>query len=116
MATTMNMPTAATGTDKLPSGSWTFGPLTVQWSIKPNDEVDVDLSVFGIDVDTLSGTLTKTAATIANHVDVLGIVKGDLSFTAKFDQGSTTDGLWIGGQIKGPGFDSGVLNHRIIPW
>jgi hypothetical protein len=113
---TMNVPVAVTGSDNLPSGSWSFGPLTVQWSIKSDDEIDIDVSVFGFDIDKLTGTLTSQATTIADTVNVLGLVTGNLSFTAQYGQGSTTDGLWIDGQLKGPGFDTGVLHHRIIPW
>lgn len=116
MAMTMAVPVAATGTDKLPSGSWSFGPIGAEWSIKDNDEIDIEVSVFGFDIDDLSGTLTSTAATITDTVNILNLITGTLSFTAKYNQGPTSDGLWIGGQLKGPGFDTGVLNHRIIPW
>lgn len=112
----MTVPTAASGSDKFPTGSWSYGPLNVQWNIKNNDEVDVDVSVLGIDVDELSGTLTADKSSVSNQLAVLGIVKGSLGLTANYNQGPDIDGMWITGQVTAGPWDSGVLNHRIIPW
>jgi hypothetical protein len=110
------IPIAAAGTDKLPSGSWSYGPITVQWSVKNNDELDISISILGFDIDDLSGTLSPNDAKVTNTINILGLIAGSLTFEAKYNQGPATDGLWISGQLKGPGFDTGVLNHRIIPW
>lgn len=112
----MMVPIATSGSDKFPSGSWSYGPLNIQWSLKENDEVDVEVSILGIDVDDLTGTLTSNSASLSDELNVLGLVKGSLGLTAKYSQGPEIDGLWITGQITAGSWNSGVLNHRIIPW
>lgn len=122
MPMTMAVPQAqgsagATGaTDQFPSGSWGFGPINIKWSVKDNNEIDIDVSVLGIDVDDLTGTLTSNSASLSDTLDVLGIVKGTLGLTAKWNQGAATDGLWISGQVTAGTWSSGTLNHRIVPW
>ena len=112
----MNVPVATAGTDSYPSGSWSFGPIKVDWDVKAGDELDISVSVFGIDVDDLSGTLNSNTASISDRVNLLNIITGTLTLTAKYNQGPSADGLWISGELKGPLFDTGNLNHRIIPW
>jgi hypothetical protein len=116
MATTMAVPTATGGTDQLPSGSWGFGPISIQWSIEPNNEVDVQVSVLGINVDKLSGTLSSSQAGISDTLNVLGIVNGSLGLAVKYGQGPSADGLWISGQVTAGSWNSGALNHRLIAW
>jgi hypothetical protein len=105
-----------TGTDTLPSGTWGLGPLSINWSIKSLTEIDVQITVFGIDVDDLKGTLSPANTKIEDDLNVLGIVTGDIAIEAKYNQGPATDGLYLEGQLKGPGFDTGQLNIRIVPW
>lgn len=107
---------SATSQDKLPSGSWGFGPINIQWSLEDNDEVDIQVSVLGINVDKLSGTLNANNASVDDNLDILGIVKGDLTFTAKYNQGPGVDGLWVSGQVSAGPWNSGQMNHRIVPW
>ncbi len=95
--------------DTLPSGTWTLGPVTVSWNLTGGNEVDVTVSVLGIQVDKLTGTLTANGPVIRNDVNVFGIVEGVLELEGK------SDGLYIAGELKGPGFDL-PFNHRIIAW
>jgi hypothetical protein len=116
MATSMAVPKATSGPDQLPSGSWGFGPINILWSIEPNNEVDVQVSVLGINVDKLSGTLSAQQAALQEELNVLGLVTGNLGFATKTGQGPVGDGLWITGQVTAGGWQSGQLNHRIIAW
>lgn len=113
---TSPIPVATGGTDKLPSGSWSFGPVTIQWSLQANNAVDVEVSVLGFDIDNLTGTLSTNNTSLSETLDILGLVKGDLELVAKFGQGPSGDGLWVTGQINAGHWQSGQLNHRIIPW
>ena len=110
------MTSPALGTDKFPSGSWTLGPLTIQWSLKAGNVVDIEVSVFGVDVDSLKGTLSGTTTKIQDDVSVLGIVTGSIAVEAKYNTGNNNDGLYLEGRLTGPGFDTGQLSHRIISW
>ena len=107
---------ARIGNDHFPSGSWGLGPLNIQWSIKDLDEVDVDVSILGIDIDHLSGTIDKGKLSIGNHVSVLGLISGDLEIEAIHDQGVAADGLWLEGQLAGIGFNTGPLMVRLFSW
>ncbi len=113
---TSPIPVATGGTDKLPSGSWSFGPVNIEWSLRPNNAVDIDVSILGFDIDNLTGTLSSDNRTLSETLDILGLVKGDLELEAKFGQGSSGDGLWVTGQISAGSWHSGQLNHRIITW
>jgi hypothetical protein len=106
----------ASQTDNFPSGSWSWGPLTVAWSLKNNDEIDVSAKVLGIDVDDLTGVIGPNDLKLSDQLSVLGIVTGNVTLEAKYSQGPATDGLWFTGQIKGPGFDTGSQTVRIISW
>ena len=103
------------GPDKLPSGSWGIGPLLVQWSLQPNNEVDVTVSVLGIQIDELDITLNQKDAEVKDNVDILGIVKGTIGLKAIYGQ-PNGNGLYLEGELSGPGFDTGQLNYCIIPW
>ncbi len=113
---TATVPVATSGTDKLPSGSWSFGPVNIQWSQQPNNQVHVEVSVLGFDIDNLTGTLSSNNSSLSETLDILGLVKGDLELTSKFGGGPSVDGLWVTGQISAGSWQSGQLNHRIIPW
>jgi hypothetical protein len=106
----------AIGTDKLPSGTWNLGPVNIQWSLKAINEIAVDLSIFGIDVDTLSGTLGPHSTKLQDTINVLGIVTGPLALTATYGAADDRNGLYLEGRLSGPGFDTGPLNSRIVPW
>jgi hypothetical protein len=110
------VPTSKTTPDGFPSGSWTFGPLTVTWSLKNNDEVDVAVSILGIQIDTLTGSVTSTSTRISDNVNVLGIVSGTITLEADYAPNSTTNGLYVKGQLSGPGFNLPSFSYRIIPW
>ncbi len=105
-----------TGTDTLPSGTWALGPLNINWSIKSLTEIDIQITVFGIDVDDLKGTLSPTNAEIESELNILGLVTGNVAVRAVYNQGPATDGLYLIGQLEGPGFNTGELNIRIVPW
>lgn len=107
---------AAAGSDKLPSGTWSLGPLNITWSLKSASEIDVDVSVFGIDVDTLSGTLSATNMKIGDTINILGLITGNLGIEAKYNSPGNDNGLYLEGQLSGPGFSTGPLNFRIVPW
>jgi hypothetical protein len=111
-AAPMAIPKSVTET---PSGSWSFGVLTVTWSINNDDSIDVKLSVAGFDVADVTGTLTSTNTSIDDKVSLLGVITGDLTLTAKYNDG-TDNGLWISGQITAGSWSSGQLNHCILPW
>jgi hypothetical protein len=100
----------------LPSGTWILGPVTLAWSLQDLDEIDLTVSVLGVTVDTLAGTLSKTQTEIADQINVFDLVKGSLSLTAKYDTTDGTNGLYLAGQLTGPGFDTGVLSVKIISW
>lgn len=100
--------------DKLPSGSWGIGPLNIQWSLKSLTEVDVSVSLFGIDIDDLKATLSGTQMEISDEINLLA-VQGTITLDVKYDV-PNQNGLWIGGRLQGPGFDTGQMNYRIIPW
>jgi hypothetical protein len=101
--------------DKFPSGSWGFGPVLVQWSLKSINEADVTVSVLGIQIDELDLLLNKGCAEVSSDINLLDLVKGTLGLKAIYDQ-PNGNGLYINGQLSGPGFDTGVLNYCIIPW
>ena len=102
------------GSDTLPSGSWGIGPLIVHWDLKALNEVDVTVSVLGVNVDTLSGTVNSTDAVIESDVNILGVVTGHLKISAIYVDPDA--GLWIEGELKAPGIDTGALKHRIVSW
>jgi hypothetical protein len=110
------VPAVKTTPDGFPSGSWSFGPISVAWSLRNDNEVDVTLSILGIQVDTLSGTITSNDASLSDNVNILGIVKGTLTIEADYAAGSTTNGLYIKGSISGPGFNVPNFSYRIIAW
>jgi hypothetical protein len=107
---------ALANTDKFPSGSWGFGPLGIQWSLKAGNEVDVDVSVLGVDIDDLTGSLKPGDATLTNTLNVVDIVKGTTALEAKYGPKDNTNGLYLTGDLSGPGFHYGPLNHRIVSW
>jgi hypothetical protein len=96
-------------TDGFPSGSWSFGPVTVSWDLTAGNEADVTVSVLGIPVDTLKGSIKNGTVTVEDTINILGLVSGNLELDGK------PDGLYISGELKGPGFDL-PFNHRIIAW
>ena len=113
----ISIPAATTGVaDNFPSGSWGFGPVSISWSVKGGDEIDVSVSVLGINVDQLSGTLSPTATSVSDNLNILGVITGALTLTAKYSQGPAIDGLWVSGQVTAGPWKSGTLNHRILPW
>ena len=107
---------ASIGTDTLPSGTWGLGPLLIAWSLINQDEIDISFSILGIDIDTLTGIIGPGNTTIQDTVNVLGIVTGDLALEAKFATTDGSNGLYLTGQVSGPGFNTNTLNARIIPW
>jgi hypothetical protein len=96
-------------TDAFPSGTWSFGPVTVSWDLTAGNEADVTVSVLGIQVDTLKGSIKNGTVTVENAINILGLVTGTLELDGK------PDGLYISGELKGPGFDL-PFSHRIIAW
>jgi hypothetical protein len=116
MGGTPAAPAAVANTDKFPSGSWGFGPLAINWDLKAGNEVDVDLSVLGLDIDSLSGTLSSGNAQLTDTLNILNIVKGTITLDAKYGATDNTNGLYVMGDLTGPGFHYGPLNHRIISW
>lgn len=101
--------------DAFPNGNWGIGPITVSWNLKEHDEIDVTVSVFGIQIDTLTGTVAHNNAKITNDIDVLGLAKGTLTLEGDYAQNSSNNGLWLKGHLSGPGF-SIPLNYRIVAW
>lgn len=101
--------------DTLPQGTWGIGPLLISWSLKSGNEVSVTASVLGIQVDALSLTLNSKTSQVSDNIDLLGIVTGTIGLEAKYGQ-ATGNGLYVTGQLSGPGFNTGILNHIIIPW
>ncbi|WP_266168799.1 hypothetical protein [Dyella subtropica] len=112
----MNVPTNANGPDKFPSGNWTYGPLKINWDIKDLDAVDVDVSVFGFDIDKLSGTLKAGDAELEEGLDIAGLANGDIKLQAKWDQTPADNGLWIYGEIQAGPWKSGDMKHRLVAW
>lgn len=106
----------AVGTDKLPSGTWKLGPVNIQWRLTGINEVDAAVSIFGVDIDTLSGTLNSDTTELQDTVNVLGVVTGTLALLAKYEMADDRNGLYLDGRLTGPGFDTGPLNSRIISW
>ena len=106
----------AASPDTLPSGSWSLGPLTVTWSLKSGNEVDVTFSVLGIDIDTLSGTLNNQDFEVKDNINLLGLVTGTIGLKAVYGGAPGTNGLHIEGRLQGPGFDTGDMDFIIIPW
>jgi hypothetical protein len=101
--------------DKLPSGSWGFGPVLIQWDLQADNEVLVDVSVLGIQVDELTGTLNGEKLNIDDKIDLLGIVKGEIGLEAKYGQ-PNGNGLYVDLELTAPGFDIGPVSYCIIPW
>ncbi|HVP84869.1 MAG TPA: hypothetical protein VMS78_09120 [Rhizomicrobium sp.] len=117
MAAALSMASVQTkGTDTLPSGSWGIGPLVIHWSLKSQSEIDVEVSVFGIDVDELTATLSARNAKISDDIDILGIITGSIGLEARFAPGAKDNGLYLEGRLSGPGFDTGEMDFRIVPW
>jgi hypothetical protein len=88
--------------------------LTIQWSLKPLNEVDVSVSLLGVDVDDLKGTLNSTDLQLSSEINLVAI-HGNVILEAKYNA-ANQNGLWIGGRLQGPGFDTGQMNWPIIPW
>lgn len=102
--------------DLLPSGSWGIGPLLIKWDLKPGNEIDVQVSALGINLDTLSGSLDKANLKIEDKVDLLGIVTGNIELLTVHGAKDNTNGLHIEGRLSGPGFDTGKLDHILVHW
>ena len=112
----MTTPQAASGDDHFPSGSWNFGPVGITWDLAANNEVDVSVTVLGISVDKLSGTINQQNCEIKDNINVLGIVTGTIGVKADYSGNAAQSGLWLEGQLTGPHFDTGPLNVRIVSW
>lgn len=103
----------ARGSDLFPSGSWAFGPVTIQWSLQSDDKIVVHMSVLGIDVDEVSGTLSPTNPKLTSNLNILSTIRGHIILEAKLGEGANADGLWVEDQVTAPGFDTGLLNLRL---
>ena len=53
---------------------------------------------------------------MSDNINVLGIVNGTLGISAVYGRTDNTNGLYLIGKLTGPGFDTGLMNFRIIPW
>jgi hypothetical protein len=111
----VSAPLAAAGTDRFPSGSWGLGPINIQWSLKSGNEVDVDVSVIGVKIDTLTGTLSAQNTRLQDDLNILGIVQGALALEARYGLADDS-GLYVEGQLQGPGFNTGQLRSKILSW
>jgi hypothetical protein len=100
--------------DGFPSGSWGFGPVSITWSLKAANAVDVGVSVLGINIDNLTGTLSPGNCSLKDNLAVLGVVNGSLELDAIYQGTPAEQGIWVRGEFKVLGIDSGVLNHRIV--
>jgi hypothetical protein len=107
---------AIIGSDSLPSGTWGLGPISISWSFSNYDEVDIAISILGIAVDKLTGTISPTATTLDDTVNILGIITGSLALEAKYATTDNTNGLYLTGQLSGPDFNTNALNVRILSW
>jgi hypothetical protein len=112
----MTIMAKAVGNDTLPSGTWNLGPVAIVWDVKDSDEIDVNVSILGINVDTLSGTLSTGDVVIKDTVNILGIITGDLSLEAKYATTDNTNGLYLTGQLSGSGFNTNTLNIKLLSW
>jgi hypothetical protein len=110
------MVTTAVSADKKPGGTWTWGPLGITWDLNDQGGVDVEVSVLGIDIDTLSGSINPNGAGLSDTIDILGLVTGTLGLNLIVGQGPAKDGLWLTGQFTAEGYSTGPFNVRIVPF
>jgi hypothetical protein len=88
--------------------------LNIQWGLKSGNEVDVSVSLFGIDIDDIKGTLSPTDLALSSNINLLAI-EGTLTLDVKYSSPGQ-NGVWVGGRLQGPNFDTGLMNWRIIAW
>lgn len=108
------MVTTATTADKLPGGTWGWGPISLTWDLNAQGGVDVDVSILGIDIDTLSGSLNADGASLSDTLDILGIVQGVLGLKLVRGQGPAQDGLWVSGHFTAGPFNPPPFNIRVV--
>jgi hypothetical protein len=94
-------------------GSWGYGPLEIHWQFKNDDEIDVDLSLLGIKIADLSGTLTKNDAEIMGEAGVLDVVKLRISLKAEWT--GPDAGLTAEGELVAFGLDK-KFKQKLISW
>jgi hypothetical protein len=102
--------------DNFPNGNWSFGPLAVKWDLKSNNEIDVSVSVLGFQIDKLSGGISPNNSSVTDNVNVLGLITGTVTLEGDYTAGASTNGLYVKGQLAGPGFDLPKFSYRIIAW
>lgn len=92
-------------------GSWGIGPFQIHWQFKGDNEIDIDASLFGLQVAELSGTLTETQTKIAGEAGVEFLMVR----AAVYADWTGDQGLLVEGELIAFGTDK-KFKQKIISW